>query len=229
MLEFLQVKVDPNVNHKVLLGEDWSTIGPACDDRFKLLQSKPATKRLEKTRSFEAIKTKETEMNEDKDDSEDPFGQLESISEKISKKKFAISKDFQPKVKIVTSVSRILDTNQKELDFSLVTLPENFYDSYHGFIYKSCDLCHSRQSKSDLMLCMLCGELMCSHSCSESKNSKEGNLMFISRQHLYAHDEDSRKCLRLLQCLQWSVHNIRRPSVVQSLWPLRKHLWSQHQ
>ena len=64
----------------------------------------------------------------------------------------------------------------------MVDLPENFYDCYHAFIYKSCEICEKRQAKNDLHICLLCGSIMCTHHCSPDQKGL-GNLCKHSLSH----------------------------------------------
>lgn len=172
LLEFLQIKLD-SLDVNALVDSDWiSVMKPLCNDFIKLRKAKSNPKPIKRMKSFDGL-PKQGEMSEGKD-LDEAFGMLEIGDTKPEKNKKEVERRAGTKTAITTSLSRILDTNQKDLDFSLVSLPENFYDSYHGFIYKSCDLCHSRNVKSDLMLCMLCGELLCSHSCNDLKQTVQG-------------------------------------------------------
>ena len=167
LLEFLQVKVDLSQSFDAWFDDRWlADTSTACSDWKKLIKAKDASKKIRKLKSHEDL-TLGGEMNENKEKME-LHEAMGIIEEKVSPKAKKITID-KPRPPITTSLSRILDMHQKDLDFSLVSLPENFYDSYHGFIYKSCDLCHCGHSKSDLILCLLCGELMCGHSCKEGK------------------------------------------------------------
>lgn len=80
------------------------------------------------------------------------------------------------------SLSFLLDVHDKELGFSMATIPENFYDCYTSYIYKACEICHKTAAKKDLHLCMLCESVMCVHHCSTDQGGL-GNLCKHSLQH----------------------------------------------
>lgn len=174
LLEFLQVSI--NLDIKSAVSSDMS-------DKFKEIYKKRKTafmpkikvSALKKMKSYEEKKHPKTEeMGENPepmmmDDTSQKNSELENNSKDIVE-------SLKKSAKCTTSLSRLLDTTGKDIDFTLVTLPENFYDSYHGFIYKSCDLCHQRTSQNDLVLCMLCGTLMCTHICGTNKDKRKSNL-----------------------------------------------------
>lgn len=173
LLEFLQIKIDVSKDYSGWFDQAWQDeVKTVCSDWKKKVKASEAPKVLRKLKSQE-FKKKQTEITEDK--SPEQMEDLE-ISELKAALKKKSEKETKVKTPITTTISRILDMNHKDLDFSLIALPENFSDSYHGFIFKACDLCHGSHSKADLILCMLCGELMCGHSCRDDKESK-GSLI----------------------------------------------------
>lgn len=196
LLEFLQVAIDLQTDYSQDIAADW-----LCSMADFIKASKKTN--LKRTGRGKALKKMPSEENvtEAKMDEEETseklvpeltqlgnlFGDQGNTRLGMEEPKLQTLAEAE-KVKIETSLSRILDEAHKETDFTLVSLPENFYESYHGFIYKSCDICHSRHSTNDRVQCMLCGMIMCTHLCypSDKKNRQAGSLC-LQVGNLYSH------------------------------------------
>ena len=67
----------------------------------------------------------------------------------------------------------ILDSLGKEMTFSIVSLPENYYDCYNSFIYQSCELCQKSQRKNDLVVCLICAKQLCCNVCPGQESNSD--------------------------------------------------------
>ena len=103
------------------------------------------------------------------------FQAAEPTSPRGSEGSLILATPVQTSKTKMPSLANILDIKSKDIEFSMVDLPENFYDCYHAFIYKSCEICEKRQAKNDLHICLLCGSIMCTHHCSPDQKGL-GNL-----------------------------------------------------
>lgn len=184
-MEFVDVSIDTSKDYSQVVSNDWlNKTQEKWQKRTKKLTVEPIKQKMKKMKSFEEKKKVEEisegpepmmeEFESKVSESEDTF--LEELKQPTQSPKLLSKKNIE----IRTSLSRILDNIGKDIDFTLVSLPENFYDSYHGFIYKACDLCHERSSQNDLVLCMLCGMLMCTHVCGSSKDRKKSSRPFLT-------------------------------------------------
>jgi hypothetical protein len=174
LLEFLQVTVDLDIK-PATTSEMAGQFRETYKQRKYTFMPQVKMNVLKKMKSYEEKKKPKTEEMGENPESmmEEEINQKDSEIEIFEEDHVESLKRI---AKCTTSLSRLLDTTGKDIDFTLVTLPENFYDSYHGFIYKSCDLCHQRTSQNDLVLCMLCGTLMCTHVCGSNKDKKKSKL-----------------------------------------------------
>jgi hypothetical protein len=91
------------------------------------------------------------------------------------------------KAPLTSSISSILDLSKRELQFSFVALPDNFTELYQTYIYKSCELCNKRQAKKDLMLCLLCGSMMCQSKCTQVEGGAKEQLGNLCRHAISEH------------------------------------------
>lgn len=82
------------------------------------------------------------------------------------------------------SVSQLLDRLNLGLSFNLVDIPNDFDKCYYTHLYKSCELCHKRQAKNALTMCLICGALLCARACNKTlKPDEMGNLSIHSLQY----------------------------------------------
>lgn len=90
----------------------------------------------------------------------------------------------QEEPKAAISLSWLLDRLNLSLTFSLVDIPSDFDKCYYTHLYKSCELCHRRQAKNALTMCLICGALLCARSCGKQASPGEmGNLSIHSLQY----------------------------------------------
>lgn len=90
----------------------------------------------------------------------------------------------QEEPKAAISLSWLLDRLNLSLTFSLVDIPSDFDKCYYTHLYKSCELCHRRQAKNALTMCLICGALLCARSCGKQASLGDmGNLSIHSLQY----------------------------------------------
>ena len=70
----------------------------------------------------------------------------------------------------MTSLEQLKITYTKILDFYFIPLESNFYDLYQTYLYKNCEVCEQRPAKSEFMICLLCGDIICLRVCPKSES-----------------------------------------------------------
>lgn len=181
---------------------------------FSLHQSK------QKSKETEEIMEKGAEFDEPFQKAEmfDPLEIEETTTIDAGRQKPEVKKQLELDLTPLgyqTSISYILDCMGKEITFSIVGLPENYYDCYNSFIYQSCEICQKPQRKKDLVVCLLCAKQMCCNICpgKEPKSENSRKLYSSSGQPVQAHPGVPRRVGGLLRHLQRDVHHLLRSPV----------------
>ena len=63
-----------------------------------------------------------------------------------------------------------------EMSYHVVLIQNNYLEFQKNFIFKTCYLCNDFSRNGQPFLCLVCGNVLCSISCTNKKNKKSGNL-----------------------------------------------------
>lgn len=144
--------------------------------------AKPKPKKSENHWDSAEEQEDEPKEKEEKSNSKMMLETLESL--KRPEPETAEAQDPQEEPKSTISLSWLLDRLNLSLTFSLVDIPSDFDKCYYTHLYKSCELCHRRQAKNALTMCLICGALLCARSCGKPAGPGEmGNLSIHSLQY----------------------------------------------